>query len=825
MTETAQSGDATADRISSQKETYTTSQAGDPSSKWLAEIRASKQREEKWRKKALDILARFRNERGLEIHSNKPTDKKTNILWSNTEVLMSHLCTDLGTPDVRRMFPQPGKKTKVARLAAEVLEKTMVCEGHAFDVTAEFESAIEDSLLPGRGQVWIDLEEGEGIENKDADDSNPMWLEAKINHVDWEQYLEGPSRRWDQVPWVGRMHLFEKEDLEREFPEYADQIPLNYELDNTNEQTKESLVGAGRETISRAPVWEIWCKTTKERIYVAEDYPKILKVDADPYRLKDFFPGPPPLYAIKTTNTRIPVPLFIQYQDQADELDRLTTRRYRLVETAKYCGLYGAVGETDDTMQDLSRLEDGEFIPFKGFAVLQQAGGLASAFLTRDLGPIMAAIQGVENAKSEVVQTIYEITGISDIIRGSSDANETYGAQKLKARFGSNRSSRRQRVVQRFVRDAYRLKAEVIAEHYPRDQLAEMTGIPMPTTQEQDQAKRAIQEYQMGVQRMQQMQHPQLPPPGGMPPQPGMMPQHPALPAQQQNPVSPTGPMGIPPQHPPMGAGQPMPGQPPQPGAMPQGAPQTGAQPAMAQPAPSMPPIDPESMAHIQEVLSAVPWEDISGVLRSNARRLFMVDVETDDTAFDDEESTKENALEFMKALFDVLGQILPACQANPMLFPLAKEIIMFVVDAFKVGQVFEDTLNDTFEKLQKMPPPQQGANDPKAAAAQASAQLDAAKTQNEQQRIQNTAAEAQQNAQEFQLKMQTAAQEARQKQELHQADMQSEQMNAQREAQKDAIAMQKLQLDVQKTHEQIAAQQAKRAMMPPQIPPVPGVF
>jgi hypothetical protein len=62
---------------------------------------------------------------------------------------------------------------------------------------------------------------------------------------------------------------------------------------------------------------------------------------------------------------------------------------------------------------------------------------------------------------------------------GASDPNETLGAQQLKAQFGSTRMKRRQRAVQKWIRDLYKLKAEIIAEHFEPQVLQEMTGEQM----------------------------------------------------------------------------------------------------------------------------------------------------------------------------------------------------------------------------------------------------------------------------------------------------------------------------------------------------------
>src|SRR5262245_9220045 len=76
-----------------------------------------------------------------------------------------------------------------------------------------------------------------------------------------------------------------------------------------------------------------------------------------------------------------------------------------------------------------------------------------------------------------LVQGIYELTGIADIMRGATDPAGPFGAQRLKAQFGSTRIRRRQRAVQKWIRDLYKLKAEIIAEHFEPQTLQEITGI------------------------------------------------------------------------------------------------------------------------------------------------------------------------------------------------------------------------------------------------------------------------------------------------------------------------------------------------------------
>lgn len=493
---------------------------------WHNQIDASFKREEKWRKRADSVVSRYMDERDLDGGGET---RRINILWSNTEVLKSVLFAQLGKPDIRRLFPAAGRATKIARTAALVMERSMVTCANHYDIDTELEDSVEDYLLRGRGQVWVEYS-AQIVTGEDGQDK-VGYQSVKLVQVADQDWTHGPGKRWEQVPWVARMHLFTSDDFKQQFPDVdlkKVKIPFNFTLAEGRDRTDEQ----GAQDFKRAKVWEIWDKVSGTRIYIVDGYDWELERTEDPYRLEGFFPCPKPLLSIKRTDCLVPQPEFCQYQDQAAELDRVNQRLYTLVEALKYCGVYDGSGD-DNVLSKLGDCEDGEFLPYKNMKSLAQGGGLAAAFQVRDLAPIAASIQALAQRAVSLIQSIYEITGISDVIRGSTDPNETLGAQQLKAKFGSSRMQKRQKTVQRFVRNAHRLKAEIIAEHFERENLVSMSGIPLPTKMEVEQAKALLarvqqmqQQQQMMAQAAQAQQQqgqvgPQMPPPQGapMPPQ------------------------------------------------------------------------------------------------------------------------------------------------------------------------------------------------------------------------------------------------------------------------------------------------------------------
>ena len=695
---------------------------------WLGEITAAQKRDRRWHERARKVVARFRDEREREHFG----EKRANILWSNTEILKSALFSGLGNPDVRRRFPKRGADDKAARTAAIVLERGLSYCQDAYDAESPVECAIEDMLLPGRGVAWVvyeaDVEdkadnESEGEEGEEAEGGAPAMMghnggppmihdqRVELQHVYWQDFLTSAGRKWADVWWVARRHVYSRDELIANFgEEHGSKIPLGAEIDGAESRRD----GDRDDTFKRANVWEIWDRSKKQRIYVAEGYNVVIKADDDPYRLRAFFPCPEPLYGVKTTSALTPIPEYTLYQDQADELDQITTRLHNLVDALRRRGVYDASAEgPDNQLSQLQHARDNQFVPYKGFAVLMEKGGLKNVFQTEDLTPIVAVVDRLYTHRATLVQTIYEVTGISDVLRGSSNPNETATAQRIKGQFGSLRLQKRQSRVQRFIRDAYRLKAEIMAEHFTREKLVEMTGIEMPDRMEIAQAQAIMQQMQM---------------------------------AQQ---IARAGP---------------------------------GQMPGMQAPMPMQPP-NPAMVKRAQEVLVAAPWDEVSAILRSDERRGYKIDVESDATAKVDDLEEKQARLEFITSMQGYLEKALPAAMQIPALLPLIREMTSFGVRAFKIGRSMEEAFDDAFDRLGQMAQQQQQAGptpDPKAQAEAQKAQADAQRTQVETQAIQMraqadvqaTQQRSQADAFAAQQKAQAEATESRLKQEAAMLDL-----------------------------------------------------
>jgi hypothetical protein len=608
----------------------------DPSSKhWLAEIDAALDREEEWRKQAEKTISAYRDEKTREFG-------RLNLLAANTKTIEAACGRDFGKPSVSRKNPKPGKDQAIARTVSLVLERALEASNADNGDDAEIIAAVKDSRIQGRGNVWLENEsttdEATGGETQDT----------RLVHVQWDKFIHGPAKDVREIPWVARGHLFTRDDLDKYWPDHASDIPLSYE----EKGSKGDVRGDGKDgdRFKRALVWEIWDKRDRTRIYVAEDYEKKLQEDADPFRLNGFFPCPMPIYSDRTENSLIPLPEYGFYRDQAEEVNRISERIYILTDALRLRGVYN---KSVPELASLPELGDNKLIAVESWAELQQGGGLAAQVQYEDLTATVQVLEQLHAQRRELIDLIYQMTGISDIARGQTDPRETMGAQQIKRDFGSVRMDERKEAQQKFARDAYRIKGEFIAEHYSREQLSEMSGIELPGADEQAAAQQVLAQAKQIMAQMQQYQQA-------------------AQQAQQ--------------------AGQPMMTPPPQ--MLPQ-----------------------EVVQSAQQAVQATAWEDVEAVLHSDSIRCYRIGIETDKTGQKDASQERTDRLGFLTTMMGVIEKMAPLLAQGPAMGPFVKQSVMFAARAFDAGREVEEQLENAIEQAIKQPPKPQSAADPVVAA------------------------------------------------------------------------------------------------------------
>jgi hypothetical protein len=285
--------------------------------------------------------------------------------------------------------------------------------------------------------------------------------------VAWRDYREGPAKRWDAVPWVAYAHEVSDDERKRlENPEIVDQ----YEEGDFVEEDKDCVI------------WEIWCRDTLKVYFVVEASGKVLAIEDDPLGLKGFFPQAAPIQPIVGTGQRTPVCPYSVYKRLAHEVDTATKRINAIMKGLKVRGVIAGDAQVLEVLADAG---DNEIVPVQNIENLVAAGGLEKAVMWWPIDMAVNVIRELYAQREQSKQAIYEITGISDIIRGQGAASETATAQQIKTQWGALRVKKMQRLVERQIRDLFVITAEVISKHFSYETLQQASGVQITPEMQQ----------------------------------------------------------------------------------------------------------------------------------------------------------------------------------------------------------------------------------------------------------------------------------------------------------------------------------------------------
>jgi hypothetical protein len=431
----------------------------------------------KWEARAQKIIKRYRDDNRSQ---NTNETAKFNILWSNVQTLIPAVYARLPKADVSRRF---GDNDQVGRVAALLVERALDFEiEHYPDFRSTMKHCVEDRFLGGRGTSWVryephvqaidmpedGLEVTEDIDEPEAGNQalageEPMeeieYECAPVDYVHWKDFGHSVARTWEEVTAVWRWVYMTREALiERFGDEVGEKIPFDAGPDTLKQY------GQSTKEHTRAKICEYWDKETGKVYWFSKSMPKIIDERDDPLELEGFFPCPRPLYATMTSDTLVPVADFVLYQDQANELDILSDRIDGLVKALRVRGVY------DASQPALQRLmtegENNALLPVDTWMAFGEKGGLKGAIDFLPIDMIAQTLIQCYQARTEIKNQIYEITGLSDIIRGSSFASETATAQQIKGQYASIRLRSMQEDVALFATGLLRLKAQVICTKF-----------------------------------------------------------------------------------------------------------------------------------------------------------------------------------------------------------------------------------------------------------------------------------------------------------------------------------------------------------------------
>jgi hypothetical protein len=753
--------------------------------RWNDELEQSRKAKgfDNWQTRAKRIIKRYRAERGdVSENADDLQGSQFNILWSNVQTLMPALLAKVPKPVVERRYLD---RDDVGRTASVILERCLTYELDDGNFLSALKKTVLDRLLPGRGVAWVRYEPkftpmtgktqdvsggpqtpSPGVQEatSDAPQEQVANESVVVDYIDWRDFMTSPARTWEEVWWVDKRVYMTRDELVKRFGEKGKKVTLDW---SPIQSSAPGQISDGSDKQKRGKVHETWNKQDRRVYWWAESYKdELLDEKDDPLGLEGFWPTPKPLFATLTNDSLIPVPDYIEYEDQARELDDLTTRIDALVKTIKACGVY------DASVPELKRLfEEGfenELVPCDNMAEFSSkagASGMGHIWML-PIKDMAATLIQLYDARERVKQVLYEVTGISDIVRGSASSGgaKTATEQRIKGQFASMRLNDMQAEVARFARDVLRIMGEIIAEHFDPMTMFEISGF-------------------------EQYAKEQWPPEVVSPPM-----QPPQAPMMVHNGGPPLDPASAGAALPPA-AGAPAPG----PAASSSGgglmpmtvSGGTGGMGMMA------PPPSPEQLA-MQK--AADMFQKAVALLRNDKLRGFRIDIETDSLVEPDQQEMQQARTQLMGAISQFLPQAMEAGAQSPELKPLLARLLMFFLRGFKASRdieaAFEQFIDDMTRDAAKPKPP------PPPTPDQIKAQMMQQQQENENKRMQAQAMMDQQNFDREQQGKQMDAQ-LQQQQAQQQFELEQQKSAVELQAMREKMAMEREQMEMQLAFEE----------------------
>ena len=494
--------------------------------KWLMVIDEYEKAFRPWKERCRKLWRIYTDEiraRDVEVHSSR----RMALFWSNISTLQPAIYAKTPEPNVTRKFKD---RDPVARAAADLTERCLIASADDGKFDEVMRNSRDDFLICGRGTGWVRYdaefnpltgEDGSPL-NKDgeplADGDEPGEEIAServcYDYVNWDDFGHNVARTWAEVTCVWRKAYMSRKHGNKRFgKDKFDQVTLDQEVEDQgggdwNQDTQKSVK-------NKATVYEIWDKSSNKVYFIAKGAREPLEV-VDPYlKLEGFFPCPKPLYGTLATNSLIPTPDYVFYQDQIEEVNDLTARIAALIDALKVAGLYPAgAGDEQAAIIRLANSDtDNVLIPVKNWGQFKEGGGVGGLIEWWPVDQVIKVLEAAFLTRKQLIEDIYQVTGISDIMRGETDERETASAQNLKSQWGSIRIRERQHALAMFARGLFRISAEIIAEKFQPETMMAMSNLSLPTEQElaEKRQQAMIAQQQQAVAAQMQAQRPPMP--------------------------------------------------------------------------------------------------------------------------------------------------------------------------------------------------------------------------------------------------------------------------------------------------------------------------
>jgi hypothetical protein len=475
-------------------------------SRWAVELHAGKKEVEKWHTAANRCVKVFLDRRDVGVSNSVSGSmtgniSKINLFTANVQTMRAILYGK--TPQVSVDRKWADTNDDVARVAGTIMERCLNedIETPGDGYADSLQMALEDRLIVGLGiarvryEAQIESQQVQPLMGPGAMDPNapmgtpPPQVEiapgythdvktdefVPTDYVNWRDFLWSPARTWGEVRWVAFRALMTEDDGVKRFGEDFKQVPRSQANRQTSGKNSADATLELKDPWQRAEVWEIWDKESQKVYWWTDGYTKILDIKPDPLKLPAFFPCPRPFIANTTTTQFIPTPDYILAQDLYIGIDTLETRIDWLVKACKLVGVYDSSSVGIGRM--FTEANETELIPVDNWAMFAEKGGIKGQVDWLPIEAVSATIAQLVSQRDQKIQLLYQVTGMSDIMRGQSEKGVTATEQSIKAKFASVRIQALQDEFAHFATDLQALKAHIITTQYDDQKIITASNI------------------------------------------------------------------------------------------------------------------------------------------------------------------------------------------------------------------------------------------------------------------------------------------------------------------------------------------------------------
>lgn len=440
---------------------------------------------------------------GVTVNNQTRTRTKMPLFWASIQNLTPAYYARTPETVARRRFEGDDPIGRTMCLIYEGLSKTRLAK---YPLEPAMPEAVREFLLCDRGTARIYLEEeveqvpvqipvvmletgevvnaqtGEPVEGEPIQDESGLMFVETIEERVVKVHTEILPVAYDEILHCNHAKYFQdiqrmafklclsKEEVKRQFgKEWLAKLKTGtYEM-QSDEQSE-------RQDKDTYEIYEVWDKPSNMVTYVSPAYKyEIIKQIEDPYQLETFFPVAPFIIGTKHYKYLFGVPMYVQLRDCLNQIHTLFSRMGKLIKGLKRRGIANAA--LSSLVNAIVNNDDTEIVVTDRYSELVESGQkLADLIYWVPVQELSSAVLECKELIADYKQYFFELSGVPDVVRGVTDAQETAASQQMKGNFYNVRTSWNQHQVQEQARWLAQAQCDLALNRLPDEEILRESG-------------------------------------------------------------------------------------------------------------------------------------------------------------------------------------------------------------------------------------------------------------------------------------------------------------------------------------------------------------